>query len=159
MNNDFFHIMTPFDQALSNTSLQMLKLLIPYLPPQTQRIMAVYIKFLELQTTLSFFRTFRQKDLAPEHIFEDLKPYLPRSALESFDSMMNMVNMMNLFQEMQGASGSNSGSDFNFDFGFDPMSMMKDMLSPEHQDMFQMYQGMFAQENDTEQQKEGDSHD
>lgn len=155
MNDDFFHIMTPFDQALSNTSLQMIKLLIPYLPPQTQRMMAVYIKFLELQTTFSFFRTFRQKHLAPEHIFEDLKPYLPRSALESFDNMMNMVNMMNLFQEMQGASGSTSDSGFDFD----PMSVMKDMLNPEQQDMFQMYQGMFAQENDTEQQKEGDLHD
>lgn len=155
MNDDFSRMMTPFDQSISSWSLQFIKLLIPYLPPQRQRMMAVYVKFLEFQNTLSYFHTFKQKNNAPENIFDGLKPYLPRSALESFDNMMNMVNMMNMFQEMQGTAGFDSGSDS----GFDPMSMMKDMLNPEQQDMLQMYQGMFAQENDTNQQEEGDLHD
>lgn len=153
MNDDFSRMMTPFDQSVSSWSLQLIKLLIPYLPPQKQRMMAVYVKFIELQNTLSFFRTFQHKKSTPEDIFEGLKPYLPRSALDSFDNMMNMVNMMNLFQEMQGSADS------DYDSGFDPMSMMKDMLSPEQQDMFQMYQGMFAQENNMGQQEEGDLDD
>ncbi len=148
MNDDFSQIMTPFDQSISSHSLQLIKLLIPFLPPQSQRMIAVYVKFIEFQHTLSFFRVMRQRDL------DDLKSYLPRSAMESYDNilnMMNMVNMMNMFQDMQNSSDTESE--------FDPMSMMKDMLTPEQQDMFQMYQGMFAQDIETQQQKEGDTHD
>lgn len=145
MKDDFSHMMTPFDQSISTWSLQMTKLLIPFLPPQSQRMMAVYVKFMEFQNTLSFFRGIKQKRNSPEDVFEGLKPYLPQSTLESYENLMNMMSMVNMFQEMQGTS--------------DPMSMMADMLTPEQQDMFQMYQGMFTQENNTEQPKEGDSHD
>lgn len=110
MNNDFPRHMTPLDQAISSESLQLMKLLIPYLPPANQRMLAVYVKFLEFQTVLSSFRAFRQLSNAPEDIFESLKPYLPHSALESFDNMMSMMSMVNSFQEMQD---------------FDPMSMMQ----------------------------------
>ena len=150
MKDDFSHMMTPFDQSVSTWSLQMTKLLIPFLPPQSQRMMAIYVKFIEFQNTLSFFRSVRQKKNSPEDIFNELKSYLPSSVLESYENIMNMMSMINMFQEMQTASDASSG--------FDPMSMMTDMLNPEQQDMFQMYQGMFAQENNTEQSKEGDSH-
>ena len=52
MNDDFSHMMTPFDQYISNQSLQMTKLLIPFLPPQSQRMIAVYVKFLEFRQNL-----------------------------------------------------------------------------------------------------------
>jgi len=148
MNDDFSQFMTPFDQSISNHSLQLIKLLIPFLPPQSQRIIAIYVKFMEFQHTLSFFQVMKQRD------WEDLKSYLPRSAMEAYDNilnMMNMVNMMNMFQDMQNSSDTEAE--------FDPMSMMKDMLTPEQQDMFQMYQGMFAQDIETQQQEEGDTHD
>ena len=72
-------------------------------------------------------------------------------------NMMNMVNMMNMFQDMQHASDVEAEVDANT--GFNPMSMMKDMLTPEQQNMFQMYQGMFSQDIETQEQKEGDTHD
>lgn len=134
MNDDFSHIMTPFDEYISNQSLQMMKLLIPFLPPQSQRMIAVYVKFLELQHTLSFFRGMRQKKHAPEDIFESIKPYMSPSDAESFDQMMNMMSMMSMVQEMQNMS----------DGDFDPMSMMA---------------GMFAQDDNIEPQKEGESLD
>ncbi len=131
MKDDFSHIMTPFDQYISNQSLQMTKLLIPFLPPQSQRMIAVYVKFLEFRHTLSFFRNMRRFASSPEDIFDGLKPYLSPSDLESFDQMQNMMNMMSMMQEMQNMS----------DMDFDPMSMM----------------GMFAQEEHTEWQKEGET--
>lgn len=151
MKDDFTQIMTPFDRSVSSRSLQMTKLLIPFLPPQSQRVMAVYIKFVEFQNTLSHFRGMKRKKNSPEDMFEEMKPYLPQSALDSYDNLMNMMSMMNLFQEMQETGDADSG--------FDPMSMMADMLNPEQKDMFQMYQGMFAQENHTGQSEEGDMHD
>ena len=134
MNDDFSHRMTPFDEYISNQPLQMMKLLIPFLPPQNQRMFAVYVKFLELRHTLSFFRGMRQKAHSPEDIFDSIKPYMSPSDAESFDQMMNMMSMMSMVQEMQNMS----------DGDFDPMSMMA---------------GMFAQDDHTEMQKEGESLD
>ena len=134
MNNDFSQVMTPFDQYISTESLQMTKLLIPFLPPRSQRMMAVYVKFMEFQHTLSSFRNMRQKSGSPEDILDGIKPYLSQSNLESVDQMMNMMSMMNMMQEMQNMS----------DMDFDPMSMMT---------------GMFAQDDKTEPEKEGESHD
>lgn len=154
MNDDFSQMMTPFDQSISSHSLQMTKLLIPFLPPQSQRMMAVYVKFIEFQNAITYFRAMKQNS------FEDLLSYLPRSATETYDNMinmMNMVNMMNMFQDMQNASDATAES--GTDTGVDPMSMMKDMLTPEQQNMFQMYQGMFSQDIETQEQKEGDSYD
>lgn len=134
MNDDFSCRMTPFDEYISNQSLQMLKLMIPFLPPQNQRMFAVYIKFLELRHTLTFFRGMRQNEHSPEDIFNAIKPYMSPSDAESFDQMMNMMSMMSMVQEMQNMSGED----------FDPMSMMA---------------GMFAQDDHTEPQKEGESLD
>lgn len=128
--------MTPFDKQTSTTTLLLLKLLIPYLPPQSQRMFAIYIKFLEFQHTLSNFRSFRQKSLSTQDIFQDLKPYLPSSASESIDNLLNMMSMMEMFQSMYASSKQEDG--------FDPMSMMKNMLTPEQQGMFDMYNDMFA---------------
>jgi len=134
MNDDFSHRMTPFDEYISNQPLLMMKLLIPFLPPQNQRMFAVYVKILELRHTLSFFRGMHQKEHSPENIFDTLKPYMSPADAESFDQMMNMMSMMNMMQEMQNMS----------DESFDPMSMMA---------------GMFAQDDNTRPQKEGELHD
>lgn len=134
MNDDFSRPMTPFDQYICPHSLQMLKLVIPFLPPQNQRMMAVYVKFIEFRHTLSFFRSMHQKEHSPEEILNSVKPYMSSSDAESFDQMVNIMNMMTMAQEMQNMS----------DGEFDPMSMMS---------------GMFAMEDTTDIQKEGESDD
>lgn len=109
--------MTPFDCRIANQNLELTKLLIPYLPPQSQRILAIYVKFSEFQYTLSSFHAFRQTAHSTQDIFEELKPYMPPSTCESLDNFMNMMSMMDLFQSMQESSDS--------PFDFDPMSMMQ----------------------------------
>ena len=134
MNDDFSYIMTPFDQYISTQSLQMTKLLIPFLPPHSQRILAVYVKFQEFSHTMSFFRSMKYKTNSTEDMFESLKPFLSPEDLDSFDQMQNMMSMMSMMQEMQNMPGMD----------FDPMSMMA---------------GMFTQEDHTDQQEEGETHD
>lgn len=141
--------MTPFDQRTSENSLVVLKLLIPYLPPYTQRMFAIYIKFLEFQHTLSSFRSFRQHAYSAQDIFEDLKPYIPSSASESIEQLLNMMNMMELLRDIYPSAENDSG--------FDPMSMMKNMLSPEQQDMFDVYNDMFANSDILNNTKGGDT--
>ena len=134
MNDDFHYIMTPFDQYIATQSLQMAKLLIPFLPPHSQRILAVYVKFQEFSHTMSYFRSMKYKTNSTEDMFESLKPFLSPEDLDSFDQMQNMMSMMSMMQEMQNMPGMD----------FDPMSMMA---------------GMFTQEDHTEQQEEGETHD
>ena len=109
MEQPIDELMTPFDKLISSPQLQMMKLLIPYTPPSSQRIMAVYIKFLELENTMSFFQNFH-KDISlqefdknptsPFDILEELRPYFPKEDKESFDSILNMMNMMEMYQTM-----------------------------------------------------------
>ena len=55
MKEDFSQMMTPFDLSVSSRSLQMTKFLIPFLPPQTQKLVAIYVKFIEFQNALNTF--------------------------------------------------------------------------------------------------------
>lgn len=126
--------MTPFDEYTTNHSLLITKLLVPLLPPKTQRPMAILIKFMELRDTLSSFHSMKQSSTSTDDILNSLKPYMNSSDLESFDQMMNMMNMMSMMQEMQNMSDEN----------FDPTSM---------------FMGMFAQDDHTEPEKEGEAID
>ena len=61
------------------------------------------------------------------------------------------MSMMELFQSFQNSSDSDSD--------FDPMSMMKEMLTPEQQNMFEMYNTMFDTETKSETPKGGETDD
>lgn len=158
--------MTPFDQLISNQTLQMIKLLIPYTSPETQRFLAVYVKFSELTYTLNFFQNFKRelqaqdfekKSISPLEIIQEIRPYLPSQTSETLDTIVNMISMMELFDTFRG----NSANGEDTDSGFNPMSMIKNMLTPEQQDMFDMYNTMFSQNNfEADSETEGgDSHD
>ena len=45
-----------FDSIYTNNHIQMYKLLLPYFEPEMQKKMAIYIKFMEFQYTLSYFK-------------------------------------------------------------------------------------------------------
>ena len=48
--------MTPFDKSVTPSYLYKLKLFLSFLPPSTQRFLAVYIKFSEFRYTMDYFR-------------------------------------------------------------------------------------------------------
>lgn len=101
---------TPFDALTTSTELQMLKLILPYLPPSVQGFLAFYIKFLELQKTLQYFGIFhssvRQRDTfskswdSPLSILEDLKPYLGENQ-ETVDTLLSAMSMMDMMKGME----------------------------------------------------------
>ena len=174
--------MTPFDELVTPPQLQMLKLFLPYTPASNQQFLGVFIKFQELQQTISFFQNF-ENDLhsqafgsgqAPSmmEMLQELRPYLPQQQAEMMDTFLNMMNimeMMQMFQESSqgqengfsdtdsgfssenssaGASGGGTGHMGGmgnmFSGGFNPMDMMMGMLTPDQQNMFQMYNSMFS---------------
>lgn len=161
--------MTPLDTLVTTPDLQMLKLMIPYTPPANQRLLAIYVKFLEFQHTLSFFRNFTadlhtcafEKELSsPLDMLEELRPFLPKKDYETLDMIANLMTMMDTFSTFRSMAGNDSSQGSGNDS--DMLSLLMGMLSPKQQEMFEMYSAMMENSGgDAEQKKnpEEDEHD
>ena len=99
--------MTPFDNMVTPPFLYTLKLMLPYTPPSTQRMLGIYIKFLELRYTLSHFNGFGNADSS--RLFDLLKDYLGPEEQEMMEQMEMLMNMMEM---MQGQPDMPDMSDF-----------------------------------------------
>lgn len=107
---------TPFDELVTPSSLQLLKLLIPYIPPSQQRTFAIYVKYMELQSTIAFFQKKNQilhmqaetdKHDSFSSLLEMLLPYLGEQEQEMLSSVTNAMNMMQMFQDFQEMEAEN----------------------------------------------------
>lgn len=124
--------MTQLDMLVTTQELQMIKLMLPYIPSSYRGMLAVYLKFMEFQNTLRIFGGFghapaeeviKSKDIhSPMDIIEDLRPFMNPGDLESFDMMLNTMNMMN---GMNTADFSNFG---NSEEMSDMMNMFDNIL-------------------------------
>ncbi len=148
--------MTPFDRLISSKDLQLMKLIIPYTPPANQHMLAILVKFLELNRTIKIFhqsrqnihtQTFEKSFSSPLDIVDEIRPYLSEADRTSIDSILNVFNMMQMLETMEKMSGTET---------FNPMDMVKEMLTPEQQTMFEMYNTMFQESDDNDNNKEGE---
>ena len=137
--------LSPFDELTIPPELQILKLILPYIPVTNQKTLGIFIKFLELQHTIQFFQHFTLKlqsqttdtSTSFSQILNDLTPYLSDHDAQMLTSVQNIMNIMEMAQTFQDSSSAST-----------PMDLFSGMLSPEQQEMFQMYQTMFQQEGD-----------
>ena len=141
--------MTPFDLMVTTELLQTMKLMIPYLPPDLQRMAGIYAKLSELQNAIYYFqppyydsrrRRLRQKKLDIHTLMDDLRPYLTKEACEMFDNMEQAVEMMQMMQGMQTNKDTSESS------GLNPMDFLQNMLSPDQQELFRGYQHILDDE-------------
>lgn len=148
-----------FDTLFSNNHIQMLKILLPYMDNQFQKYLAIYIKFLELQCAISFLKerpfplcgcmeSDSKKD--PEVIIKKLLPLCTKKEKEQMTQILSLFQSINQYQEisrtmemmkefmpeMSHSEGGESGS------SPDISSLLMNMLSPEQQEMFQMFSAM-----------------
>ena len=95
--------MTPFDMLVVPEHLHIMKLFLPYLPSGTQKILAVWIKYMELHNTLAYFRNFPHfglgeclspKQAGAMEIFEELRPYMKEDEAEQIDMALSAMSMM-----------------------------------------------------------------
>lgn len=162
MNRSDSNKMTPFDNLIFSPELQMLKLFLPYTPAKNQKLLAICIKFMELKHTIHYFQHV-QKDIhaqafekpasTPFDILEELRPYLSDEEQARMDSVLTVLNMMEMMSEMQKMSGDVQG--FSDTDHFSPFDFMKGMLNPEQQEMFEMYQGMFQEQEEKQESDTG----
>lgn len=99
-----------FDSLYTTNHIQMLKILLPCLPPPLQKNLALYIKFLELRYTISFLNAhpyvlsgcgFDKKYKEQEIPLDDLLPYLTPGEAENFRQIQKGMDMMKQFSKMQ----------------------------------------------------------
>lgn len=136
-------------QAFSNehppTIMGMLGELKPYMPPQEAEMMDTFLNMMNIMEMVQMFQG--NGGDTSENPFADMMGAFTSGGStdggeenikgSGFQGMGNMGNMADMFTG-----------------GFNPMDMMMGMLTPEQQNMFQMYNSMFAQGMDTPENEE-----
>ena len=158
-----------FDTLFTNNQIQMYKVLLSYLQPAAQKQFAIYIKFMELQYTMSFFQNYPMAILTLPHdtsgntgkIVEELLPFCDiaqrqklcqiKTMLENFENMREMMEtiqmMKELFPEGMGTGENNGGMDMSQLFGmFGGNAGGMDMSG--FTDIFNMFNGKENEKNE-----------
>lgn len=99
-----------FDALYTTNQIQKFKVLLPYMEPSTQKHLAVYIKYMELQYTLSYVQrhpfqicgcsitTEEKPDLCA--LCRQLSLYSTPEEIRQLDQFRNMIQTMETMQEM-----------------------------------------------------------
>lgn len=151
-----------FDTLYTTNHIQMLKILFPIVKKELRHHLAVYIKYLELQYTLSLregspfsLNSCSDEETPPvdlSALCDELSPFCTDRERSYLIQLKNMQNMMKQYRELEAAmsmmkelfpegmgnsdSGDGEGSGF---FNFSP-DMLAQLLSPEQQALFSMFQ-------------------
>lgn len=120
--------LTTFDINTIGDSTQMIKALIPYLEPESQRMVAILVRIRELMLTIRYFSNpnlKKQSFSSNDEMLKQLKKFCSPEMANMIDMMMkflSMSEMMNVLSGIEGLNSENSGmSDILNLFG-----MMKD---------------------------------
>lgn len=140
-----------FDTLFTTNHIQMLKILLTYMEPSSQKTVAVYIKFLELQYTLSFFKmhpasslprfphedSFNASKLCDEILplcsqTEQGKLKQMKNMYQNFENMQEMMQMVQMMKDLF-PEGENP-------FGQDPSGLFSGMSGMDMSQIFEMLQ-------------------
>lgn len=154
---------TAFDTLFSTNHIQMLKILLSYSDTQSQKFLAVYIKFLELNYTIEFCKRNQHmqsecfplcgcttRDFSPDiqKLCAELLPFCTETEKKQLEQIKNLFQGMSMATEMSKtlemikefmpdmSDFSPDGNSFNME------DMLMNMLSPEQKEMFTMFGGM-----------------
>ena len=92
--------LTPFDSFITNDFLQILKVMIPYLPAHLQKVVGIYIKMTELSYIIAQRKFPLQNTPDINHIFSDIEPYLPDSSRHAISEFQQFFDMFEMMQSM-----------------------------------------------------------
>lgn len=115
MDNKKSQILTLFDQNTIGNSTQMIKSLIPYLEPHSQRMVAILVRMRELMLTIQYYSSFPPQKLAfhsNDEILSQVKKYCSPEMESQIDLMMKMFSMselMNVLSGIEGVKTDNAG--------------------------------------------------
>lgn len=114
---------TILDAFQTPKELQFLKTFLPFFPSSQQKMIAVFIKFLELQQMLQWIRRpqcfCKQQEMTPLHIMEAIKHTMPSEDAEQLDMILSMMSLMesgamdtdSMMQSIMGGFSSGEGEE------------------------------------------------
>lgn len=166
MENKDNELILSFDMLFTNNHIQILKLLLPYFESDAQKRVALLIKYLEFQYTLDYFKknpnlpgaicipaiSSQANNGGPDiiEIFSRIRSFCTPSERALFDQLSSMkknmeryeeiMSMMQMFSEFTDNSGNSHSSEQS---EAAPMDFLKNMLTPEQQNMFDLFQSAF----------------
>ena len=109
MDSDEHNKVIAFDTLFCTNHIQMLKIMLPYMDNQTQKSLAIYIKFLELNYTLEYFRKHPyplcgclEREEAPDlfQMCSELLPYCTESEKAQLEQIKNISRSVEMYKEM-----------------------------------------------------------
>lgn len=101
-------MMTAIDQVANQNHLQMIKAILPYLPPNNQQSICFCIKMMELQNISAYYRshTCCVQSLSaasaahPSEILNDIRNYCDESEQAIVDQLLQTISMIELYTAM-----------------------------------------------------------
>lgn len=132
-----------FDTVRTNSHLNILKALLPFLDREAQKFLSIYILIQELMLTISFFRDqshhFSYYDNIScfyDRIIDQL-PQEQRDKVSQMKSMMEAFEMMNAYQSMMNFDTEEEQKDTSEEESPD---FLMGFLTDEQKAMFDMFQ-------------------
>ena len=96
-----------FDALYTTNQIQILKLLLPFCSPQTQRSLAVLIRLLELNYTIGFVRSHPEAFHAPPDslslpdLCAKIRGFCPPQLQAMLDQLMSFQNAMQMYEQIK----------------------------------------------------------
>lgn len=140
--------MTALDAiATEGEHIQMIKAAIPYIQSERQSSLSIYLKYLELRNTITFFHNSNKSDMqacslsaeesSPLDMLNDIKNYCNEEEQDSINNIIQAFQGYQMYQtyketmKTEGTEGTN------------PLDLMKSFLSPEQSSMLDTYSMLF----------------
>lgn len=91
-----------FDEAILPKELQMLKVFLPFLPANIQKMLAIYIKWMELQKTIEYFHRNTPIQQSPDmgNLMKCMKGLLPPEEQSQMEQFADMFENMDMYRDM-----------------------------------------------------------
>ena len=160
-----------FDTCMTTGQIGMMKGILPFIEMPLQKYLAIYIKVLELQYVISYFKDHKngisacscETDKSPLSLLQNVRKYSSSKEGEMIDQMLQMMKAFEMYQnysemlkpfmdtfQMSGADSPCENVDDDCDsenpksqMGGDNMiSRLQGMLTPEQQAMFEAFKDM-----------------
>ena len=107
--------LTALDQMVGGNQEQLLKALIPYLPPGPQQFLSLFAKAKEFSNTIALFGYGHPTPMQaasvssqPLDILQDVRQYCYGSCQKSLDQMINMAVMLEMVKVMNSSPSTDN---------------------------------------------------
>lgn len=149
--------LTEFDSVICDSRIQVLKAAIPFVNPREQRFLSIYVKYIELSKTIRLAKNLHPDSLGicsickkpsgeNEDFLQTVRKYCSQSEREKIDTFLSTLNTIKTILFFKESVASCDVSEKNDSGDTSPnssvLNVLKSNLSPEQQEMFDMYSAM-----------------